>query len=89
MRRTFLKSKIHRARVTQVDAEYEGSLRLDGKLMREAGMLPFERIEVYDVANGERFSTYLVKEEEGSGKVAVYGAAALKTGVGHPIIVAT
>ena len=56
MRRTFLQAKVHRALVTEADLEYEGSLTLDENLMDAAGMLPFQRIEVYDVTNGNRFA---------------------------------
>lgn len=88
MRRTFLRSKIHRARVTEIRPDYEGSLCLDVRLMRAAGLLPYERVEVYNVTNGERFATYLIRGAEGSGIVGVYGAAALKVGLGHVIIIA-
>lgn len=89
MRRTFLWSKIHRARVTETDVEYEGSLTLDPVLMEAARMLPYQRIDVYDVDNGERFSTYLIPGDAGSGVCCVNGAAARKTAPGHRIIVAT
>lgn len=88
MNRTFLKSKVHRAVVTAADADYEGSLGLDEDLMRAADLVPYERVEVYNVDNGERFATYLIKAEPGSGTVAMYGAAALKAGVGARIIIA-
>jgi aspartate 1-decarboxylase len=88
MQRTFLKAKIHRAVVTAADLEYEGSLGLDEDLMKAADLLPFEQVEVYNVTSGERFSTYLVKAERGSGTVAIYGAAAHKATVGDKIIIA-
>jgi aspartate 1-decarboxylase len=88
MNRTFLKSKVHRAVVTASDADYEGSLGLDEDLMKKADLLPYERVEVYNVDNGERFATYLIKAEPGSGTVAIYGAAALKAGIGDRIIIA-
>lgn len=88
MLRTFLKGKIHRAVVTAADLDYEGSLGLDADLMKAADLLPYERVEVYDVTNGERFATYLVKAEAGSGTVAVYGAAAHKVRVGDRLIIA-
>jgi aspartate 1-decarboxylase len=84
---TLLKSKVHRARVTQADVHYVGSLTLDQDLMDAAGMLPFERIEVADVDNGERLATYLMPGERGSGTVCMNGAAALKVGVGDIIII--
>jgi aspartate 1-decarboxylase len=88
MNRTFLKSKVHRAVVTAADADYEGSLGLDEDLMKAVDLLPYERVEVYNVDNGERFATYLVKAAAGSGTVAIYGAAARKAGVGDRIIIA-
>jgi aspartate 1-decarboxylase len=88
MNRTFLKGKIHRAVVTAADLDYEGSLGLDEDLMKAADLLPYERVEVYNISNGERFATYLVKAAAGSGTVAVYGAAAHKARVGDRIIIA-
>ncbi len=88
MNRNILKSKVHRAVVTAADAEYEGSLGLDEDLMKAADLLPYERVEVYNVDNGERFATYLIKAAPGSGTVAIYGAAARKAGVGDRIIIA-
>ncbi|MBC7363549.1 MAG: aspartate 1-decarboxylase [Candidatus Aminicenantes bacterium] len=84
---SFLKSKIHRAKVTYSEVDYEGSLGLDEELMNAAGMREFERVEVYNVTNGERFSTYLIKEKPGSGRVGVYGAAAHKAREGDIIII--
>jgi len=88
MLRAFLRSKIHRATVTRVDIDYEGSLSLDEDLMTAAGLWPFERIEVWDVSNGERFSTYVIRGERGSRQVGVYGAAGRKVTVGDTIIIA-
>lgn len=88
MLRAFLRSKIHRATVTHVDIEYEGSLSLDEDLMRAAGLAPFERIDVWNVSNGERFSTYIIHGEKGSREVGVYGAAARRAKVGDIIIIA-
>ncbi len=82
-----LKAKIHHARVTETNLGYEGSLALDEELMRAADMLPYEKIHVYNVSNGERFSTYLIKAEKGSGKVGVYGGAAHRARVGDTLIV--
>ena len=86
--RTMLRAKIHRITVTMRDLEYEGSLTLDADLMRAADMVPYERIEVYDVDNGKRFATYLITGEPGSGECCVNGAAAHKTAPGHKIILA-
>jgi aspartate 1-decarboxylase len=88
MRRIFLWSKIHRATVTETDVAYEGSLTLDPQLMEAAQMLPYEKIDVFDVDNGERFSTYLIPGDAGSGVCCVNGAAARKTAPGHKIILA-
>jgi aspartate 1-decarboxylase len=88
MIRAFLRSKIHRATVTHVDIEYEGSLSLDEDLMIAAGLWPFERVEVWNVSNGERFSTYIIRGEKGARQVGVYGAAGRKVKVGDTIIIA-
>lgn len=76
MKRTFLMSKIHRCSVTMADLNYEGSLTVDRDLLDAAGMRPFERIEIYDITNGNRFCTYLMAGERGSGTICVNGAAA-------------
>ena len=88
MLRAFLRSKIHRATVTHVDIEYEGSLSLDEDMMTAAGLWLFERIDVWNVSNGERFSTYIIRGEKGSRQVGVYGAAGRKVKVGDMIIIA-
>ena len=67
MRRTMLKSKLHRAVVTAADLDYEGSLGLDEDLMEAADLLPYEKVHIYNVTNGERFSTYVIKESAGFG----------------------
>lgn len=89
MMREMLRAKIHRITVTECDVEYEGSLTLDTGLMKLTGMVPFERIDVYDVDNGNRFSTYLIEGAEGSGACAVNGAAARLTAPGHKLIIAS
>ncbi len=88
MKRTFLRAKIHRAEVTRVEVDYVGSLSLDEDLMNSAGLLPFERVDVYNVTTGKRFSTYVIKAEKGSGEVGVFGAAGHKARPGDKIIVA-
>lgn len=85
---TFLKAKVHRATVTYADLDYQGSLTLDTDLMSAAGLLPFERIEVYNCTNGERFATYLIPGEAGSGVVGINGAAAWKASNGDIVIIA-
>ncbi|MGD9022557.1 MAG: aspartate 1-decarboxylase [Deltaproteobacteria bacterium] len=87
MIRTFLKSKIHRATVTQVDIDYEGSLGVDADLMKAANMLPYEMVQVYSISNGERFETYVIPEAAGSGTIALKGAAAWKGAPGDLIII--
>lgn len=87
--RTMLRAKIHRITVTMRDLEYEGSLTLDPVLMQAADMVPFERIEVYDVDNGNRFATYLIEGEPGQGECCVNGAAAHLVGLGDKLILAS
>lgn len=84
---TLLKSKIHRATVTECELEYEGSCSIDGELMDAVGIVQFERIEVYNINMGTRFSTYAIREEEGSGKVIINGAAARLAQPGDLVII--
>lgn len=88
-RRTLLKSKIHRARVTDANLDYEGSVTVDPLLMEAADLLPHERVEIYDLTNGERFATYVIPGEPGSGEVVVNGAAAHKARAGDLVILAS
>jgi aspartate 1-decarboxylase len=88
MRRIMLESKIHKVRVTETDLNYEGSLTLDESLMEAAGVAPFEQVHVYNISNGERFVTYLIKGQRDTGVVAVNGAAAHKAKKGDELIVA-
>jgi aspartate 1-decarboxylase len=89
MRRTLLKSKIHRARVTHSELDYEGSVAIDSRLLELADVKEYERVEVYNVTNGERFATYAIRAEAGSGIVSVNGAAAHKAAPGDIVIVCT
>jgi aspartate 1-decarboxylase len=89
MRRTMLKSKIHRATVTDANLAYEGSISLDPLLMEAANVLPFERIEIYNVSNGERFATYAIAGRRGAGEVVINGAAAHKARPTDIVILAT
>lgn len=84
-----LKSKIHRATVTESDLTYEGSLTVDKSIMQEVDLLPFEKIKVYNINNGERFDTYVIEGKAGSGIFGLNGAAARKGLVGDRIIVAS
>jgi aspartate 1-decarboxylase len=86
--RQMLRAKIHRIAVTKRDIEYEGSLLLDSALMEVADLLPFEKIEVYDVDNGNRFATYVIEGERGSGECCVNGAAARLVETGDKLILA-
>ena len=85
--RTMLKSKIHRARVTQVDLDYEGSITIDRSLMEASDILPFERVEVLNVNNGARFSTYAIEGEANSGIIGINGAAARLVAKGDIVII--
>lgn len=84
-----MKSKIHRATVTEADLHYEGSITIDEKLMEEANMVTYEQVEIYDVNNGERFSTYIIKGKRNSGTICLNGAAARKVAKGDLIIIVT
>jgi aspartate 1-decarboxylase len=87
--RTILKSKIHRATVTQADLHYEGSITLDPDLLEAADILPFEQVHVLDVENGARLTTYAIEGERGSGQVCINGAAARLVSAGDTVIILT
>ena len=89
MLRSFLKSKIHRARVTGANLNYEGSLSIDPKLMEEADILPFEKVDVVNINNGQRFSTYAIKGKENSGDICLNGAAARLGEINDLVIIIT
>ena len=76
MKRIMLKSKIHRATVTEANLEYEGSVTIDPVLLRAADILPYEQVDIYDCTSGNRLHTYAIEGEEGSGEICVNGAAA-------------
>lgn len=84
---TLCKSKLHRATITQAELDYEGSISLDARLMAAADILPFEMVQVLDVANGARFETYAIEAPANSGTVCVNGAAVRLVQVGDPVIV--
>ena len=86
---TMLKSKIHRATVTHAELHYEGSCAIDLNLLEAAGILPFEQLHIYNVANGERFTTYAIEAPRGSGTIGVNGAAAHKANTGDLLIICT
>ena len=87
--RTMLKSKIHRARVTDANIDYEGSITIDRKLMREADILPYEQVQVLNINNGARFSTYAIEGEEGGADICLNGAAARLAVKGDLVIILT
>ena len=89
MQRTMLKSKLHRATVTDADLNYEGSVSIDESLLEEADILPYERVDIYDVSNGERFSTYAIRGGRGAGTICLNGAAARKVSNGDLVIIAS
>ena len=89
MQRQMLKSKIHRATITDCDVDYVGSITLDPELMRQADLLVNEQVHVWDIENGSRFVTYAIEGEQGSGTVQVNGAAAHLVSPGHKVIVAS
>jgi len=88
MQLRMLKGKIHRARVTGADINYEGSIEIDSSLLDAAGILPFEQVEIWSLTSGDRLTTYALPAPRGTGKIAVNGAAARKVQVGDEIIVA-
>ncbi len=89
MKRTMLKSKIHRATVTQADLHYEGSVTIDQNLLEAADILPYEMVSIWNITNGNRFDTYALSGEPSSGVVCVNGAAARLVSPGDLIIIAT
>ncbi|NOZ37785.1 MAG: aspartate 1-decarboxylase [Gammaproteobacteria bacterium] len=84
---TMLKAKLHRARVTHSELEYEGSCAIDGHLLEVSGIREYEQIEIYNATNGERFTTYAIRAEDGSGIISVNGAAAHKANPGDIVII--
>jgi aspartate 1-decarboxylase len=89
MLRVMMKSKIHRATVTQADLNYEGSLTIAEELMQAADILPYEMVHVYNISNGERFETYAIAGAAGSGVICLNGAAARRGAPGDLIIITT
>jgi aspartate 1-decarboxylase len=87
MQLRLLKGKIHRATVTGADLNYEGSIEIDSSLMEAAGIIPFEQVDIWNITNGERFSTYALQAPKGSGTIAINGAAARKVQPSDEIII--
>lgn len=88
MHTNMLKAKLHRVRVTHSELEYEGSCAIDGKLLDIAGIREYEQIHIYNVNNGERFTTYAIRADEASGIISVNGAAARLASPGDIVIIA-
>ena len=84
-----LKSKIHRVTVTEADLDYIGSITIDSNMVEAANIIENERVDIYNITNGERFSTYVIKGEPGSGVIGINGAAAHKAHVGDLLIIAS
>lgn len=84
-----LRAKLHKATITEADLNYEGSLTIDKDLLDAVGIIPFERVKVYNINNGERFDTYAIEGEAGSGVIGLNGAAARKGMIGDLIIIVT
>jgi aspartate 1-decarboxylase len=89
MKRIVLKSKVQRATVTETNIDYDGSLTLDESLMMAADLVPFEQIHVYNITNGERFITYIIRGQKDSGVVGINGAAVHKAKEGDRLIMAS
>lgn len=85
MQLTLMRAKIHRAYVTQADLHYEGSISIDGALLKASGILPHEKVDVLNINNGERFTTYAILG--GKGEIKINGAAARKVHVGDSVII--
>ena len=89
MQRIMLKSKIHRATVTCSNVDYEGSVAIDEALMEAAGIYPFEQVQIYNINNGSRLTTYAIKGDRGCGVISINGAAAHLAKKGDLVIIAT
>jgi aspartate 1-decarboxylase len=87
MLRTMLQAKLHRVRVTHADLHYEGSCGIDELLLRASGIREFQHLEIYNISNGERFTTYAIRAAAGSGEISLNGAAARKAMVGDLLII--
>jgi|TARA_B110000971_G_C19893572_1_gene446551 aspartate 1-decarboxylase len=87
MNLTFLKSKLHAARVTHSELDYDGSCAIDSDILAQASIHEYEKIEIYNITNGERFSTYTILAQPGSGIISVNGAAAHKANPGDKLVI--
>lgn len=88
MQRTMLQAKLHRVRVTQSELHYEGSCAIDDDLLDASGIREYQQIDIYNVTNGERFTTYAIRAQRGSRTISVNGAAAHKASPGDILIIA-
>lgn len=88
MLKTLLQAKLHRVRVTQADLHYEGSCGIDETLLERSGICEFQHLEIYNVSNGVRFTTYAIKARRGSGEISLNGAAARMAMIGDLLIIA-
>jgi aspartate 1-decarboxylase len=84
---TMLSAKIHRATVTETDIDYEGSIAIDAALLAASGIREFEKVDIFDINNGNRFETYVIKALTGSGKIGINGAAARLVARGDKVII--
>jgi len=89
MQRTMLKAKLHRVRVTHSELHYEGSCAIDEDLLEAADIREYQQIDIYNVTNGERFTTYAIRAQRGSAVISVNGAAAHRANPGDILIIAT
>ncbi|ADL56152.1 aspartate 1-decarboxylase [Gallionella capsiferriformans] len=89
MQRTMLKAKLHRVHVTHSELHYEGSCAIDDNLLEAADIREYQQIDIYNVSNGERFTTYAIRAQRGSGIISVNGAAAHKANPGDILIIAS
>ncbi len=87
MQSIMLKAKLHQARVTHAELEYDGSCAIDTDLLKLTGLREFEQIQIYNITNGERFTTYIIEAEAGSGVISMNGAAAHKAQPGDRVII--
>ena len=87
MQLTVLKAKLHQAAITHAELEYEGSCAIDGELLDKSGIREYEQIQIYNISNGERFTTYAIRAENGSGVISANGAAAHKARPGDRVII--
>jgi aspartate 1-decarboxylase len=87
MFRTMMKAKIHRATVTDANLDYHGSITIDETLLEKAGIIPYEQVDIYNITNGERFTTYAITGPRNSGVICINGAAAHKARKGDLVII--